>query len=200
MKGSGEEAVAADGVGRWVESRGLRAESEKQAGGGGPAVYPWMVSSAAVHDPAEAFKHLWLSRPFFSVRTVIYLALWMVLGVRLPGAVDTYFPVTPAVEAMVLNVDREHQKISLGIKQLVRGLPADSLRPGDVFITNDPYDGSTHLPDVVIVKPVFHEGRLLAFTAALAHMTDIGGRIPGGNASAIPVGIAAHVPGAMVTG
>ncbi len=55
--------------------------------------------------------------------------------------------------------------------------------PGDLFITNDPYDGSTHLPDIVLVKPVFAEGVCVAFTAALAHMTDIGGRIPGGNAS-----------------
>lgn len=55
--------------------------------------------------------------------------------------------------------------------------------PGDLFITNDPYDGSTHLPDIVLVKPIFHEGALIGFSVALAHMTDIGGRIPGGNAS-----------------
>ncbi len=55
--------------------------------------------------------------------------------------------------------------------------------PGDLYITNDPYDGSTHLPDIVLVKPIFHEQTLIGFSAALAHMTDIGGRIPGGNAS-----------------
>ncbi|MEO8740769.1 MAG: hydantoinase B/oxoprolinase family protein, partial [Casimicrobiaceae bacterium] len=55
--------------------------------------------------------------------------------------------------------------------------------PGDLYITNDPYDGSTHLPDIVLVKPVFFAGELIGFAAALAHMTDIGGRIPGGNAS-----------------
>lgn len=57
------------------------------------------------------------------------------------------------------------------------------IRPGDLFITNDPYDGSTHLPDIVLVKPIFHGGALIGFSVALAHMTDIGGRIPGGNAS-----------------
>jgi N-methylhydantoinase B len=57
------------------------------------------------------------------------------------------------------------------------------IRHGDLFITNDPYDGSTHLPDIVLVKPIFWDGRLLGFASALAHMTDIGGRIPGGNAS-----------------
>ncbi|MGA0593609.1 hydantoinase B/oxoprolinase family protein [Enterovirga sp. CN4-39] len=57
------------------------------------------------------------------------------------------------------------------------------IRPGDLFITNDPYDGSTHLPDIVLVKPVFRGKELIGFSSALAHMTDIGGRIPGGNAS-----------------
>lgn len=57
------------------------------------------------------------------------------------------------------------------------------IRPGDLFITNDPYDGSTHLPDIVLVKPVFRGKDLLGFSSALAHMTDIGGRVPGGNAS-----------------
>jgi len=57
------------------------------------------------------------------------------------------------------------------------------MRPGDVFVTNDPYDGSTHLPDVVLVRPIWHGGALVGYAAALAHMTDIGGRIPGGNAS-----------------
>ena len=57
------------------------------------------------------------------------------------------------------------------------------MRAGDVYVTNDPWDGSTHLPDVVCVKPVFLAGRLVAYVAALAHQTDIGGRVAGGNAS-----------------
>lgn len=60
---------------------------------------------------------------------------------------------------------------------------AGRIRPGDLYITNDPYDGSTHLPDIVLVKPIFCGGALIGFSSALAHMTDIGGRIPGGNAS-----------------
>lgn len=57
------------------------------------------------------------------------------------------------------------------------------ISPGDLFITNDPYDGSTHLPDIVLVKPIFRGKELIGYSSALAHMTDIGGRIPGGNAS-----------------
>lgn len=65
----------------------------------------------------------------------------------------------------------------------VTGAYAGRILPGDLYITNDPYDGSTHLPDIVLVKPIFHLGHLIGFSVALAHMTDIGGRIPGGNAS-----------------
>src|SRR5438105_3567340 len=59
----------------------------------------------------------------------------------------------------------------------------ERILPGDLFITNDPYDGSTHLPDIVLVKPIFLGESLIGYSVALAHMTDIGGRMPGGNAS-----------------
>jgi N-methylhydantoinase B len=57
------------------------------------------------------------------------------------------------------------------------------VKPGDVYILNDPYQGGSHLPDVFIFKPVFHEGRLLAYAAAVSHHTDVGGRVPGSNAA-----------------
>src|SRR6201996_5712512 len=51
--------------------------------------------------------------------------------------------------------------------------------PGDVFIHNDPYDGGSHLPDVNVVAPAFHEGRLLGFGCARAPWPDIGSAPPG---------------------
>ncbi len=68
------------------------------------------------------------------------------------------------------------------VRSVVRAYK-DRIRPGDLFITNDPYDGSTHLPDIVLVRPIFIDARLVGYSVALAHMTDIGGRMPGGNAS-----------------
>ncbi len=59
----------------------------------------------------------------------------------------------------------------------------DELHDGDVYATNDPYvGGGTHLPDIYVFKPIFYEGKLLAFAAAIGHQTDIGGRVAGGNA------------------
>ena len=57
------------------------------------------------------------------------------------------------------------------------------MQPGDVFIMNDPYEGGTHLPDVFIFKPIFVEGEQLAIAATISHQADIGGRVPGSNAS-----------------
>ncbi len=57
------------------------------------------------------------------------------------------------------------------------------LAPGDIFIMNDPFDGAMHLPDIFMMKPVFFEDSLLGFSIVVVHHTDIGGRVPGGNAS-----------------
>ncbi|MBN2359119.1 MAG: hydantoinase B/oxoprolinase family protein [Deltaproteobacteria bacterium] len=71
--------------------------------------------------------------------------------------------------------------MALGIKNLVRQLPADGYRPGDVFITNDPWALAGHLNDVCVMSPVFHRGRLVAFTACVFHHSDIGGRVSSDN-------------------
>ena len=57
--------------------------------------------------------------------------------------------------------------------------PGD-IEPGDVFATNDPYYGGvTHLSDIVVMMPVFHGGRHIAWTANIAHHSDVGGMAPG---------------------
>ena len=59
----------------------------------------------------------------------------------------------------------------------------DDIRPGDVFIMNDPFDGGMHLPDIFVIKPLFHEGERLAFACTVCHHIDVGGRVAGSNAS-----------------
>jgi len=69
----------------------------------------------------------------------------------------------------------------LGVVAAVRERFGGDIRPGDVFMANDPYSGGgTHLPDVTMVTPVFHGEELVAFAANLAHHYDIGGAVPGG--------------------
>lgn len=54
---------------------------------------------------------------------------------------------------------------------------AANMKPGDVFITNNPWIGTGHLNDVCLVKPIFHAGRLVGFAASAGHVPDIGGKI-----------------------
>jgi 5-oxoprolinase (ATP-hydrolysing) len=54
-----------------------------------------------------------------------------------------------------------------------------SMMPGDAFITNAPYDGGTHLPDITVVAPVFIDGSCRFFVASRGHHADIGGISPG---------------------
>jgi len=64
--------------------------------------------------------------------------------------------------------------------QRIIELHAGDIRPGDVFVTNDPfYGGVTHLNDAVLAMPVFADGELVAWTANIAHWSDVGGMAPG---------------------
>ncbi|MFT3660717.1 MAG: hydantoinase B/oxoprolinase family protein [Gordonia sp. (in: high G+C Gram-positive bacteria)] len=56
----------------------------------------------------------------------------------------------------------------------------DKLKPGDVLICNDPYRGGRHVNDVAFIRPVFHDGRIVAFVNMCAHQLDMGGTVPGG--------------------
>jgi N-methylhydantoinase B len=69
--------------------------------------------------------------------------------------------------------------ISFRIKAVLATIPADDIKPGDVFIHNDPYLGGTHLQDVSIIVPVFWEGALIACVQTCSHWPDIGGPVPG---------------------
>jgi N-methylhydantoinase B len=57
------------------------------------------------------------------------------------------------------------------------------LHEGDVVIMNDPYHGGMHLPDIFMFVPIFHGGIRRAFAVVICHHTDVGGRVPGSNAS-----------------
>ena len=63
------------------------------------------------------------------------------------------------------------------VRHFLREFGAEGLRPGDVLITNDPWQGTGHMSDVCLVKPIFQHGRLAAFSATTSHMPDIGGRV-----------------------
>ncbi|WP_372505721.1 hydantoinase B/oxoprolinase family protein [Actinomadura madurae] len=60
-------------------------------------------------------------------------------------------------------------------QELLRRYPAEDWQEGDRVITNDPWIGIGHLPDLAMVAPVFHRGELVGFTGTAAHLPDVGG-------------------------
>ncbi len=55
--------------------------------------------------------------------------------------------------------------------------------PGDIYMINDPFAGGMHLPDIFLFQPLFAAGRRIAFAAVICHHANVGGRVPGSNAS-----------------
>ena len=55
----------------------------------------------------------------------------------------------------------------------------ETMRPGDVFMTNDPFEGGTHSCDIALIKPIFVDGSLFAFAISVAHWSEVGGAVPG---------------------
>ncbi len=60
-------------------------------------------------------------------------------------------------------------------RSMLERFPVETLREGDVLVTNDPWLAAGHLPDYAIVTPVFHHGRVVAFMGTIAHLSDVGG-------------------------
>ncbi len=78
-----------------------------------------------------------------------------------------------------------HMPVHLGsmgesIKRVMHA-NAGAMRPGDVYMLNDPYNGGTHLPDVTVITPVFDEqgSEILFYVGSRGHHADIGGTTPG---------------------
>ena len=71
------------------------------------------------------------------------------------------------------------------VAHFIRRIGRQNICDGDVYITNDPWEGTGHLHDITMVTPSFHRGRLVGFFACTAHIVDIGGRGFGADAQSV---------------
>lgn len=71
------------------------------------------------------------------------------------------------------------------VAHFIRRIGRQNMFEGDVYITNDPWEGTGHLHDITIVSPSFHQGVLVGFFACTAHVVDIGGRGFGADAASV---------------
>ena len=76
-----------------------------------------------------------------------------------------------------------HMPVHLGsmgesVRSIIR-TRRDTMKPGDFFAQNAPYNGGTHLPDITVIAPVFEDGEIIFYVASRGHHADIGGKTPG---------------------
>ena len=71
------------------------------------------------------------------------------------------------------------------VAHFIRRIGRDNIHQGDVYITNDPWEGTGHLHDITMVTPSFHNDKLVGFFACTAHVVDIGGRGFGADAASV---------------
>src|SRR5688572_21662029 len=70
------------------------------------------------------------------------------------------------------------------VAEILKRYPESEIKPGDMFLANDPYNGGgTHLPDINVIAPVFIGKRIVAYVANIAHHADVGGMVPGSEAA-----------------
>ena len=70
-------------------------------------------------------------------------------------------------------------------RHMLKRFPPETLKPGDVIITNDPWLGTGHLFDITMMRPVFRKGRIVAYTMSITHLPDIGGTGFGSSATEV---------------
>lgn len=65
--------------------------------------------------------------------------------------------------------------MAMAVREMLPHFPVDTMKPGDVYLTNDPWIGSGHLNDFLLMAPIFHDGKLVAITSCTSHLYDLGG-------------------------
>ena len=86
--------------------------------------------------------------------------------------------------AQSARIPQHLNSMSYCLRQVVeRFIPPDQWQEGDVVLTNDPYCGGQHLPDILAFRPVFQGGKRVAIVGTLCHHLDVGGMSPGSYAA-----------------
>ena len=75
--------------------------------------------------------------------------------------------------------------MAAAVAHFIRRIGQDNIFDGDVYLTNDPWEGTGHLHDITVVTPSFHQEKLIGFFACTAHVVDIGGRGFGADAESV---------------
>ena len=81
--------------------------------------------------------------------------------------------------AQSIGTPGHYNSVPNAVQGMLAEFPPHTLVPGDMLMTNDPWLCAGHLPDIILIAPIFFDQRLIAFTATVAHHIDVGGKNPG---------------------
>ncbi|MGE0487034.1 MAG: hydantoinase B/oxoprolinase family protein [Gammaproteobacteria bacterium] len=101
---------------------------------------------------------------------------WYDFAITISGPPDMDYPMTAVSNSLVVFLGTMED----GVRNVVEEYGLERLKPGDVLLCNDPYRSGNHVNDALFIRPVFHDGRVIAFVNARAHQLDMGGIAAGG--------------------
>lgn len=101
---------------------------------------------------------------------------WYDFAITISGPPDMDYPM-PAVSSSLLVFFGTMED---AVRNTIEEFGIENLQPGDVLLCNDPYRVGTHVNDTCFIRPVFYDGKPVAFVNARAHQLDMGGITPGG--------------------
>ena len=104
---------------------------------------------------------------------------WYDFACTISGPPDRDYPMAVVSNSLMVFLGT----MADAVRNTVEEFGPENLSPGDVLIGNDPYRGGTHVNDVIFIRPVFVDGRIVAFVNLCAHQLDMGGTVPGGFAA-----------------
>lgn len=110
-------------------------------------------------------------------RTLIRVAFSTILRETEDLSCGIFDPQGNMIVQAVTGTPGHVNSMATGVRHFLTKYPPSELLPGDVLITNDPWQVSGHLNDITLVTPVFFNKRLIGFTACTGHVMDIGGRV-----------------------
>ncbi len=101
---------------------------------------------------------------------------WYDFAITVSGPADMGYPMPAVSSSLVVFLGTMED----AVRNTIEEYGVENLKPGDVLMCNDPYRVGTHVNDVCFIRPVFFDGRPIAFVNVRAHQLDMGGIAPGG--------------------
>jgi len=137
------------------------------------------VSEKSIDQVTEQILRYKLESAVEEMETALLRSAYSPIVKESQDASSAIFDREGRVQAQAVAIPAHLEMMVPAMEAVLDERDLSEMSPGDVYMLNDPYAGGTHLPDVTLIRPVFIDGDVLAFSSCLMHHQDIGGKVPG---------------------